>query len=89
MTLHAGTVANFAGSLAEQIETAFASELLAVKGVPLPDVGIPERRILFCAIAQGLLEYLAADPDGLQVLLTSSGGAGIPDGGTVQLQVVI
>ncbi len=87
MTLHAGTVANFSGSLAEQIENAFASELNAVKGVPLPDTGVQERRILMCAIAQGVLEYLAANPDGLQVNLTFSHGA--PDGGTVQLEVAV
>jgi hypothetical protein len=86
-TLQPGTVANYSGSLAEGIENAFAGELLAVKGVALPDVGVQERRILFCAIAQGVLEYLAANPDGLQVELTSSTASGIPDGGTVQVEI--
>ncbi|HEY2160874.1 MAG TPA: hypothetical protein VGH24_06165 [Solirubrobacteraceae bacterium] len=86
MTLHAGTVANFSGSLAEQIETAFASELLAVKGVSLPDYAKQERRILFCAIAQGVLKYMAANPDAFEVQLTFTGSD--PTGGDVQLQVV-
>lgn len=86
--LHAGTVASFSGSLAEQIEKAFASELLAVKGVPLPDMGKQERRILLCAIAQGVLQYMAANPEAFEVKLTFGGG-GAATGGTVELLVAV
>jgi hypothetical protein len=60
-TLKAGTVANFGGSLAEAIYQAMQSEWQAVKGQPLSedDPGREDRRILFCAIAQGVLQYLS------------------------------
>jgi hypothetical protein len=83
-TLAAGTVADFEGSLAERIEDAFAGELYAVKGTQLPETGVQERRILFCAIAQGVLAFLAANPAGLQLALTPSGGTA--SGGTVEVQ---
>jgi hypothetical protein len=82
--LTAGTVANFGGSLAERIEDAFAGELYAVKKLQLPEAGKQERRILFCAIAQALLAYLAANPEGLQVALSES--EGFYTGGTVDVQ---
>jgi hypothetical protein len=82
--LTAGTVANFEGSLAERIEDAFAGELYAVKKLQLPAAGKQERRILFCAIAQAMLAYLAANPEGLQVALSES--EGLYTGGEVDVQ---
>jgi hypothetical protein len=59
VTLTAGTVARFnPGSLAEAIESAFAAELRASKGQALPDIQVEDRRLLFAAIAQGVLHYL-------------------------------
>jgi hypothetical protein len=84
-TLTAGTVANFEGSLAESIEDAFAGELYAVKQLQLPQAGKQERRILFCAIAQAMLAYLAANPEGLQVALSENEGL-FTGGGTVDVQ---
>lgn len=57
MTIRAGTVANFDG-MALAIEEAFANELLNLKGTPLPESSKDERRMLFAAIAQGVLYYL-------------------------------
>jgi hypothetical protein len=84
MTLPAGTVGDFTGSLAEQIEAAFAGELYAVKQARLPDAGKAERRILFCAIAQATLAFLAANPGGLELELTFT--SGLATGGTVAVQ---
>jgi len=57
--LKAGTVADFNNSLAAEIETAMKAEWLAVKGFPLPSPkGEEDRRILFVAIARGLLKFL-------------------------------
>jgi hypothetical protein len=84
MTLPAGTVDDFTGSLAEQIEAAFAGELYAVKQARLPDAGKAERRILFCAIAQATLAFLAANPGGLELDLTFT--SGFASGGTVAVQ---
>jgi hypothetical protein len=72
MTLHAGTVTQFGGSMAEAIETAFAAELWALKGATLPDSSAEERHMLFCAIAQGVLGYLKANEADLQVTIDFS-----------------
>lgn len=60
MALKAGTVADFSGSLAEAIENAMKAEWQAVKGEPMPDTDPTDRRILFVAIARGVLGYLEA-----------------------------
>jgi hypothetical protein len=72
MTLYAGTVNDFSGSLAEAIETAFANELWALKGATLPDSSAQERHMLFCAIAQGVLGYLKDNEAELQVTIDVS-----------------
>lgn len=58
--LKAGTLDDFAASLAEYIDTAMHNEWHAVKGVPLPDEapGAQDRKILFAAVAQGVLHFL-------------------------------
>ena len=58
MALKAGTVSNFENSMAEAMETALKAEWAAVKGIPFPDAGEEDRRLLFVAIAQGLVRYL-------------------------------
>jgi hypothetical protein len=69
MTMHAGTVAHFGGSMAEAIDQAFAAELLALKGTPLPDASKDERQMLFAAIAQGVLAYLHANQSDLTIVI--------------------
>jgi hypothetical protein len=69
MSLKAGTVSDFGGSMAEAIETAFAAELLALKGTTLPEFATEERRMLFCAIAQGVLAHLHDHDTSLKVRL--------------------
>ena len=57
--LKAGRLDNFAASLAEYIDTAMQHEWQAVKGEPLPtSQGSDDRKILFAAIAQGVLKFL-------------------------------
>jgi len=58
MSLKAGHVADFSGSLAKAIEDAMKTEWETVKGTPMPDTDPTDRRILFVAIAQGILGYL-------------------------------
>lgn len=65
MALKAGTVANFAGSLAEAMDNAMKQEWQAVKGVPLPSQGQEDRRLLFAAISQGIFVFLKAHEDEL------------------------
>jgi hypothetical protein len=78
MTMHAGTVAHFGGSMAEAIEQAFGAELLALKGTSLPDASKDERHMLFAAIAQGVLGYLHANQPDLTIVIGSQ---------TYQLQI--
>ena len=58
MALKAGQVADFAGSMAEAIEQAFQSEWTATKTTALPQTGAVDRKVLFAAVAQGVLNYL-------------------------------
>lgn len=76
MTLYAGSVPDFENSLAAAIERAFAQELLELKGATLPDSSAQERRMLFCAIAQGVLGYLSAHQSELRVSVDLGSGTG-------------
>ena len=70
MALKAGSVASFGGSLAAAMETAMAQEWQVVKGVPLPNMGVDDRRLLFVAVARGLFTYLKANEDLLMTQIT-------------------
>jgi hypothetical protein len=76
--LKAGTLDDFPASLAAYISTAMDNEWLAVKGEVLPTSGpgVDDRKILFAAIGQGVMKFLA---DNLANLVTStdSGDAGL------------
>ena len=48
------------GTLAKAIEEEMADVFQKVKGRALPDVGKDDRRLLFVAIARGILKYLEA-----------------------------
>ena len=56
--LKAGHVNDFSNSMAEAIEQAMSQELLLTEGIPLPSAGANDRRLLFVAIARGVLQYL-------------------------------
>lgn len=60
MGLKPGRVSNFENSMAAAIEDMFREEWLAVNNAPLPDAGQKDRRLLFVAVARGILTYLAA-----------------------------
>jgi O-methyltransferase involved in polyketide biosynthesis len=59
MALKAGHVNDFSNSMAEAIEIAMQQEL-AASGTALPAAGADDRRLLFVAIARGVLQYLKA-----------------------------
>jgi hypothetical protein len=67
MSLRAGSIDSFGNTMASAIEDAFAAELWALKGITLPEGSQQERRMLFCAIAQGVLGYLAANEASLKL----------------------
>lgn len=57
--LRAGTFHDFANSMAAYIDEAMRAEWADAKGTPLPaGLGADDRKILFAAIAQGVLKYL-------------------------------
>jgi hypothetical protein len=76
--LKAGTVDNFASSLAAYIDQAMQNEWQAVKGEPLPssDQGAEDRKILFAAIAQGVMKFLG-DHVGDLITTTESEDGGL------------
>ena len=79
MALKAGHVDDFSGSLAEAIENAMKEEWQAVKGEPMPDTDPNDRRILFVAIAQGVLGYLNAHTNDAINTIEFDTGAGTTD----------
>ena len=58
MALKPGSMRNFAGSMAEAIELAFKTEWAAAKTEPLLPASEDGRKILFAAIAQGVVRHL-------------------------------
>jgi len=46
--------------LTDAMQQAFKNEWLAVKKSPMPEGGGEDRRLLFAAVARGLLEYVEA-----------------------------
>lgn len=58
MALKPGSVSDFSNSMAAAMEQAFLDEWNTVKGEALPEAGEEERKILFAAVAQGLVSYL-------------------------------
>jgi hypothetical protein len=44
--------------LIEAMQAAFRDEWQASKGAPLPEAGTEDRRLLFAAVAHGLLRYV-------------------------------
>jgi hypothetical protein len=63
MALKAGTVGDYDGSMAAEIETAMKAQWEATKQFAFPPDGHEDRQILFCAIAQGVLSYLKDHQD--------------------------
>jgi hypothetical protein len=57
-----------AGELTEAMLEALGREWQRAKGAPLPTAGVEDRRLLFAAVAHGLLAYLNAKQD--QVIAT-------------------
>jgi hypothetical protein len=71
MALHAGSHEQFDGTLGAAIERALAGELQGVKQKALPDMGKNDRRMLFNAIAQGVVDYLREHESDFTIVLTN------------------
>lgn len=72
--LKGGHVADFSNSMAEAIEIALQQEWQAVKHEALPTEGQVDRRLLFVAIARGVLQYLKTHEDEFLSTITLEDG---------------
>ncbi len=83
MALKPGTFSNFANSMAAAMEQAFQAEWDLHKDLPLGDD--TDRRILFAAIAQGMVNYLRDHLDGslsVDVSVTQLSGNNVASSGS-------
>lgn len=76
MAVKAGTVADFASSMAAAMENAMAQEYQNLKGEPLPSVGAEDRRMLFVAVAQGVVKHLKERAEAMEVIVNVNDGIG-------------
>ncbi len=80
MAMKPGTVADFANSMAEAMETALAEEYQALKGEALPGAGEADRRMLLSAIAQGVVRHLRDNLDAFALSVEVTQVTGTSDG---------
>ncbi len=76
MALKPGSYANFTNSMAAAMESAFQTYWRSVKDTPLPDAGLEDRKILFIAIARGVVQHLREQVPSSFVLDVDLGGDG-------------
>jgi hypothetical protein len=62
--------------LTDAIEKAFGTEWTKSKGGTAPDAGKDDRRLMFAAVARGILEYLSAQQSDFIASLTLTDVAG-------------
>ena len=66
MALQSGKT-QYAGSMAEAMEKAFKDQV--AKGQPKSD---EQMKVMFIAVAEGMIQHLAAHPDSFQITVKSS-----------------
>lgn len=75
-----------AATLSETIQAALAVEHQAVKGRPIADAGAEDRRMLFDAIAMGIVSYLKAHESDLKLVWASgTRPSGAPEKVTIEV----
>ena len=75
--LYPGTLANFNDSMAQSIENAMAG-----LGVPMPSQppqAVIDRRVLFIAIAEGVIRYLKQKESAFEIKAEVNSDPGEPD----------
>ncbi len=68
-TLKPGHVADFTDSMAEAMDEAFRDEWQVAIGTPLLETGARERKVLFSAIALGVVRHLKKNSEALKVIV--------------------
>ena len=76
MALKPGTLEDIIGSMAEEMEQVFREELPIVVPGADPGRGEAERRLLFVAVAQGVVRHLVANPNAFKVEVSLTDGEG-------------
>lgn len=64
------------GGLTQAIEDAFTAEWRRAKGSPAPQIGAQDRRLMFAAVARGVLRYLKDHQTDLLASITLRDAAG-------------
>lgn len=85
MALKPGTLEDINGSMAEAMEQVFRDKLPSVVADADPTKGEKERRLLFVAIAQGVVQHLQEHHDAFKVRVTLPGGV-TADGQVTEIQ---
>ena len=87
MALKAGTIDNLSNSMALAMENAFVDQWPKVMGdLELP-VDRQQMRLMFVAVAQGVVEHLRNNPDAFKVQVTLSPGESTADGEVTAIEV--
>lgn len=74
-SLKAGTIADFTGSMAEEMANAFLSEWApAMDPQPKPTEINNQMRLMFVAIAQGVVKHLKENPGAFAVSVSDGKG---------------
>lgn len=76
MALKPGTLQDISGSMADSMEQVFREALPSVVAGADPNKGDAERRLLFVAVAQGVVRHLAENHDAFKVEVNLSNGEG-------------
>ena len=71
-TLYGGRLADFDDSMAHEIEAAYNAVLQESGKAPLPAAGADDRRMLFIAIARGVINHLQKKQAALTVVLPAA-----------------
>lgn len=76
MALKPGTLEDIIGSMASEMEKVFRDKLPQLVPGANPARGEAERRLLFVAVAQGVVKHLVAHPDAFKVAVSLTNGIG-------------
>jgi hypothetical protein len=74
MAFKAGTKTDFANSMAAAMEHAFLEEWPHVMGNQPKPKSNNQMRLLFIAIAQGILRHMVNHPDGIHITVNTNAG---------------
>lgn len=75
MPLKAGTISDLSNSMAQAMEDAFVAAWPNVMGEQELPANRQQMRLMFVAVAQGVVQHLKDNPNAFKVQVSLSGGA--------------